>query len=83
MISGRVEVISLYTFQLLASLLSPPCAAVFRANKDTISPASVWKTCLSVVYAGVPILPATEVWERSLMWFSMEDFLTPSTSLLS
>ena len=39
--SGLVLASSLYTFQLLASLLSPPCAAVLSANRDTISPESV------------------------------------------
>lgn len=47
--SGRVSASSLYTFQLLDSLLSPPSAAGSRHSKAIISPASVWKTCFSVV----------------------------------
>lgn len=43
--SGRVAAISLYTLQVLASRDSPPSAAVSRANKVTMSPVSVWKTC--------------------------------------
>lgn len=33
-----------------------------------MSPASVWKTCLSVVYAGAPMFPFSVVFDRSLMW---------------
>ena len=47
--SGLVDASSLYTLQLLASRLRPPSAATPRARRATISPASVWNTCLSVV----------------------------------
>jgi hypothetical protein len=33
-----------------------------------ISPASVWKTCLSAVFEGAPILSFAIVLVRSLMW---------------
>lgn len=47
--SGLVRASSLYTRHVLASLLAPPRAASPSANKDTTSPESVWKTCLSAV----------------------------------
>lgn len=55
--SGLVLASSLYTRHVLASLLAPPSLAACSANSDTISPESVWKTCLSAVYAGLPITP--------------------------
>jgi len=53
--SGRVEARWLYTFQALAIRLVPPLAAWPRTYRETISPGSVWKTCFSEVYAGVPM----------------------------
>lgn len=48
--------------------LVPPSAASCKANRETISPGSVWNTCLSVVYAGAPITLSECVARRSLIW---------------
>jgi hypothetical protein len=47
--SGLFLASSLYTRHVLAIRLAPPSNAVCRQNNDTMSPVSVWKTCLSVV----------------------------------
>lgn len=57
---------SLYTVQLLDRKLSPPSSAAARANRAITSPASVWNTCFSVVYAGDPMLLASAWVDRSL-----------------
>ena len=57
----------MYTFQELEIRLVPPLAASPRTYREMVAPGSVWKTCLSVVYAGAPMAFVLACELRSVM----------------
>lgn len=57
---------------MLACWDSPPSAALWRQKRETMSPESVWKTCLSFVLAGPPIF--------SLLYVPVKSFICDMTT---
>lgn len=57
---------------MLANWDSPPSAAFCRQKRETMSPESVWKTCLSFVLAGPPMF--------SLLYFPVKSLICDRTT---